>query len=150
MVRSRIGRPRRLVAGVMLLGLAIGGACLGGRLGPEPEVATMLLLFPGNDTVFVDIGSGDITSGPIETFSDADFTAEFFADDGTPDSRVTEQRFRLDVTPANTGIVTFTRGSAFSGTLHKVATGSTQIAVALVNIAESRNLFLFNIPVNVN
>lgn len=150
MVPSRIGRRMLRVAGAMLLPLALAGGCVVGTGGTEPAVATLLLLFPGNDTVFVDIGSGVVTSGPITTFSTVDFTAEFFAENGTPDGRVTDARFRLDVTPTNTSIVTFTRVGSFSGRLNKVTTGDTQIAFALVELAAARNVFARSVAISVN
>lgn len=142
---------RRLrVAGALIFTLAFGGGCVEGTLGPNPEVATLILLFPGNDTVFFDIGSGVVSSGPIGMFNNVDFNAQFFADDGTPDERVTEALFRLDVTPANTGIVTFTRATPFSGALNKVSVGNTQIVFALVRIANGTNEFAATIPIQVN
>jgi hypothetical protein len=134
----------------MLVSLAGGGGCLGGLTGTDPEVATLFLLFPGADTVMVDISSGQVSSGPITMFSTIDFTAEFFADDGTPDTRVTETAFVLNVVPLNTGVVTFTRGSSFSGTLNKVAGGTTEITFALVKRSNNANLFSWNVPVEVN
>jgi hypothetical protein len=91
-----------------------------------------------------------VSSGPIEIFGNVDFTAEFFAPSGQPDSRVTEARYRLDVTPANTGVVTFARGTPFSGTLNKVASGSTTIEFALYEFAAGGNLVSFTAPINVN
>lgn len=137
-------------AAILLMLMFAGVACSGGRLGPDPEVATLMLHFPGNDTVFVDIASGVVTSGPIAIFNTVDFTAQFFAADGTPDGRVTDARFRLDVTPANTGIVTFTRGGSFDGTINKVTNGTTNIAFALVRIAEGTNEFNRSVAIEVN
>ncbi len=135
--------------GALLLLLAAGAACQE-ELGPEPEIATVMLYFPGNDTVFFDVESGIVSSGPIEIFGNADFTVGFFAPNGQPDERVTEARYRLDVTPANTGVVTFARGTSFSGTLNKVASGSTTIEFAVYEFAVSGNLVTFTAPINVN
>lgn len=151
MVHSRIRRRWLLAAGAMLVAFAIGSSCqVAGTGGSEPEVATLILLFPGDDSVIVDIASGDVLSGPITIFGNVDFTAQFFAEDGTPDERVTDARFRLDVTPANTAIVTFTRAASFSGSFNKIANGETEVMFALVNIAAARNEFARSAPISVN
>jgi hypothetical protein len=133
----------------MLLGCLLAGGCSEGTLGPDPQVATLMLLFPGNDTVFFDIASGAVSSGPIGIFANADFSAQFLLPGGTPDPRVTEALFRLDVTPVNTGIVTFTRDTPFSGALNKVSPGNTEIVFALVRIANAVNEFAATIPIEV-
>lgn len=140
---------RRSIIGMAALLIAGGMACEE-TLSGDPEIATIMFLFPGNDTVFVDVGSGSITSGPILIFGDAEFRAEFFGPEGTPDSRVTETRFRLDVTPQNTGVVTFTRATQFSGTLHKVMTGSTEITFSLYNIENAIVDLMYTVPIDVN
>lgn len=150
MAHSNAARRARITVGTLLLALALSGACVEGTLDPTPNVATLVLLFPGNDSVRVDIESGDVTSGPIGVVSSATFTAEFFASDGTPDMRVTELGFRLDVTPANTGIVTFDRTTPFAGTLNKVSTGTTQITFALIDRASGAALFSCVVPAQVD
>ena len=147
MLGSRFGRRWTLIGALLVLGAGTNG-CEVNSL--EPEIETMMLHFPGNDTVFVDITNGMITSGPIAIFSDADFFAEFFANDGTPDGRVTEARFRLDVTPNNTSLVTFSRTTGFSGTLHKVATGNTQIRFALHALETDTDMFVSFIDIEIN
>lgn len=152
MVPTGIGRRVRRIAGAMLFAVAAGSGCMqGGSLGPDPEVAFLYLIFPGNDTVFVDVRSGVITSGPISTLTTSvDFSAEFFASNGTPDGRVVEGTYRLDVTPANTGIVTFFRSTSFAGTLNKVSAGSTEILFTLVHVPDAENLFARSVPITVN
>lgn len=140
----------RRIATMHLMLTCAGIACQAGQLGPEPEVATLVLLFPGNDTVLVDIESGVVTSGPITIFDTVDFTAQFFTSGGTPDFRVTEGTFRLDVTPADTTIVTFSRAGSFDGTINKKTTGTTTIAFALLRIAAGTNEFNRSVAIEVN
>jgi hypothetical protein len=149
---SRILRRRPVVFGVMLAALAFGAACEDDPvIEPEPEVATLRLIFPSlNDTVFVDVGTGTVTSGPITIAANTAFNAQFIKDDGTPETLVTDADFQLNVTPANTGVVTFTRASAFAGTLNKVSAGSTSINFALFHLAEAHNEFDRPVAITVN
>jgi len=141
--------PRRgFLIAATVVGLTTAVAC--SELGPV-SLATMMIYLPGNDTVLVDIESGAVESGPIEMFGTVDFSTEFFANDGTPDSRITEVNYRLDVTPANPALVTFTRVTQFAGTLNKVAGGgSTEIAFALFSLETQEYLFDWSVPVTIN
>lgn len=150
MAQSDARRQTRIAVGTLLLAVALASACVEGSLDPTPDVATLLLLFSGNDTVMVDVESGSVTSGPIGVVSSAAFTAEFFASDGTPDMRVTEVGFQLNVTPANAGIVTFDRTTPFAGTLNKVSAGSTQITFALIDRESGEALFSCVVPAQVD
>jgi hypothetical protein len=151
MKRSRLTRMPMALALAGLLTFASVTACED-NLGPDPEVQTFILIFPGNDSVYVDLTSGVIGSGPITMFDDAAFTADFLAPDGSPDGRVIEGVFRLDVDVLDTTITKFSRisGGAFSGTLLKVATGSTTITFSLVRESDAGVLFATQIPVDVN
>ena len=141
--------PRRgFLVAAAVAGLATAVACFD-EVGPI-NLATMMIYLPGNDTVLVDIESGAVESGPIEMFGDVDFSTEFFATDGTPDSRITEVNYRLDVTPANTGLVTFTRVTQFSGSLNKLGTGTTEISFALFSLEAQEYLFDWSVPVSIN
>jgi hypothetical protein len=140
------------VPGILAV-LVIGVACDDDEpVEPEPEVAVFRLIFPGAvpDTVFVDAETGAVTSGPITISVNSAFTAQFLKDDGTPETIVNDASFRLDVTPTNTAIVTFTRTSPFSGTLNKVTTGSTSISFALFHLEEMHNEFSWPVPITVN
>lgn len=151
MIIRRTGR-HLLGTAAMLLALGSAGVgCTTASLGPEPDVVTLLLLFPGNDSVLVDIESGVVTSGPISIFSNTDFEALFLLEGGSADFRVVEADFRLDVTPANTGIVTVSRsGGPWTGTLNKVVAGNTTIAFALVRIATGAFEFNRSVDIEVN
>lgn len=151
MKRSRLTRLPMAMALAGLLTFASVVACED-PLGPEPEVAIFIVIFPGSDSVYVDLTSGVIGSGPITIFGDADFTAEFLASDGSPDGRVVEGLYRLDVDILDTTITKFSRpgGTAFSGTLLKVASGSTTITFSLVRESDAGVLFATQIPVDVN
>jgi hypothetical protein len=117
---------------------------------PEPEVATLRLIIGGTDTVLVNTATGAVVSGPITIAANTDFTAQFLKADSTPETIVTDADFRLDVTPASTAIVTFTRSSAFAGTLNKVTAGSTNISFALFHLEEQHNEFDHPVPITVN
>lgn len=148
---SRIVRRRPVVLGAMLAALAIGVGCADDPIvEPEPEVAILRLIFPGPDTVFVDVATGVVTSGPIAIAANTAFTSQFIKLDGTPETLVTDAEFRLDVTPANAAVVTFTRSSAFAGTLNKVAAGSTTINFALYHLVEAHNEFDRPVAITVN
>lgn len=149
---TRVTRYRPVVLGGLLAALAIGAACEDDPLAPpEPEVATLRLVFASlNDTVFVNTANGVVTSGPITIAANTAFTAQFLKADGTPEGLVTDAEFRLDVVPANTGVVTFARSSAFAGTLTKVTAGSTTINFALFHLAEAHNEFDHNVAITVN
>jgi hypothetical protein len=136
----------------MVASLAIGVACEDDPIvEPEPEVATLRIIFPSlNDTVFVDVETGTVTSGPITIAATTAFTTQFRKADGSTEGLVTGADFRLDVTPANTGIVTFTRSGAFAGSLNKVAAGATTITFALFHLAEAHNEFERPVSITVN
>jgi hypothetical protein len=142
----------RLAALVLML--AVGLAACGDSTDPEPEpeVATLRLLIgaAAEDTVLVDIASGDVTGGPITISADTDIRAEFLRDDGSTETLVTAADFRLDVTSANESLVTFTRTSAFAGTLHKVAIGGTSLTFALFHLEEQHNEFSRSVAITVS
>jgi hypothetical protein len=117
---------------------------------PEPEVATLRLVIGGTDTVSVDVATGVVTSGPITIAATTTFMAEFLLANGQPEPLVTDAEFRLDVTPANPGVVTFSRTSAFAGTLNKVSAGATTINFALYHLEEMHNEFDRPVPITVN
>jgi hypothetical protein len=117
---------------------------------PEPEVATLRLIIGGNDTVLVNTENGNVVSGPITIAANTAFTAQFLKADSTAETLVNDTEFRLDVTPANTGVVTFTRSSAFAGMLNKVTAGSTTINFALFHLAEQHNEFDHPVSITVN
>lgn len=140
----------RLWPGVALaLGLAATVACMDTTGSTVPNFKYLYVILPGNDTVKVDTESGDVTPGPITIFGDTDFGGEFWTADGFVDPRVSGTAYRLDVTPANTGLVTFERLGPFSGTLHKVAQGSTTAQFSLVRLADAVILFNTSVPIEI-
>jgi hypothetical protein len=143
---------RPVVLAATLAALVIGVGCEEDPAPePEPEVETLRIVFPSlNDTVFVNVTTGVVTSGPITIAANADFTAQFLKLDGSVETIVTDAEFRLDVTPANTGVVTFGRSSAFAGTLNKVAAGATTINFALFHLVEQHNEFDRPVAITVN
>jgi len=120
---------------------------------PEPEVASVVLTV-GTATVTIS-STGAVTGGPITVTrpNQASISASFRKADGTQDPVAHGSQFELQVTSANTGLLTFTRTGAFAGTLTGVtgpAAGSTTIAVSLFHTVEMHADFgPFNVTVNV-
>jgi hypothetical protein len=137
---ERLTLPRLLAVGAMLSALVIGAACSEDEVEAEPEVATLRLLIGTNDTVLVS-DNGTVTSGPIAISANTTISAQWLKADGTPETIVTDAVFQLNVIPANSGVVTFTRTSAFAGTLNRVSAGSTTIQFSLFHIAEGHEDF---------
>jgi hypothetical protein len=108
----------------------------------------MYVVLPGNDTVTVNTQTGEVTPGPISLVGDADFSTAFFTEDGVPDGRVTESAYQLQIDIVNTGVVTFLRDGAFTGTFKKVAPGSTEAQFRLVRFSD--NLILMNVTVPID
>jgi hypothetical protein len=116
----------------------------------EPEVATLRIII-GTDTVEVD-EFGNVTGGPISIPTGAtSLTAEWLRADGSPEPLVDDAEFDLQGVPANTGVVTFSSATVFTGTLTGVASGSTTIDFALFHTAEQHEDFgPHTVPVTVN
>src|SRR5688572_27945486 len=118
---SQIRTTRGFRFAFALLALAVPTAgCDDDPVEPEeePEVAVMRLTV-GSQTINVNAETGAVTGGPIIIAtggSGTTLSATFLRDDGQPDPLVVTADFRLDATPANTAIVTFTRTGSFAGT----------------------------------
>jgi hypothetical protein len=118
---------------------------------PEPEVATMRLTI-GSQTVDVD-DTGAVTGGPIAltTAVNPTISVQWLKADGTAETLVTSAEFQLNATPANAAIVTFTRASAFAGTLDGLTAGSTTIEFSLFHLEEMHEDFgPFDVQVTVS
>ena len=143
-------RSRFSWRGLFIIGALVG---LSGSICPNladlPNLATMLIYFPGNDTVIVNIEVGMVQSGPAEIFGNTDISVELFAANGEPDGRLTELTHRIDVTPADTSLLAFTRATGFSGTLIKKGNGPTSATFGLFNIATGQYLFQWPIDINI-
>jgi hypothetical protein len=149
-MRRSISRRRPFVLGTMLTVLFLGTACDDETpVEPEPMVATMRLTV-GSQTVDV-ASNGAVTGGPIVISANTAISAQWLLANGMPEPLVTAAEFQLNATPADMGVVTFTRTSAFAGTLNKVTTGSTTIAFALYHIEEMHEDFgPHNVSITVN
>jgi hypothetical protein len=132
----------------MIVVTTVGLACDEAEVEPEPEVATLRLVLGGSTTVDINAETG--AGGPIVISGSTSFSAQFLKVDGSPETLVTDADFRLDVTPTNTAIVTFTRSGAFAGTFNKVSTGSTTITFALYHLEEMHDEFSWPVPITVN
>ena len=98
---------------------------------PAAQVATMRLVV-GNQTVTVRRSDGAVTGGPIAIGpGTTTLTATFLDGSGSPVTGLGD--LELQITPANAAQLTFTRTSAFGGTLNRlvVAPATTQINVQL-------------------
>jgi hypothetical protein len=129
----------RLATIVALPVALVVGACNDEPVEQEPDVATMQLTV-GTQTITVD-NSGNVTGGPIMVSGTVNISAEFLRADGTPEPLVTGDEFELRATPANTGVVTFTRTGAFTGTLTGVSAGTTTIEFELYHLIEMHEDF---------
>lgn len=113
------------------------------------DTGTMVLLF-ANDTVFVTVPDGEVSSGPIMLSQDSEFSAEFVNADGGVDERITSPRYFLEVASSDTTKVRFVRGTPFTGTLVKVATGQTEIGFSLYDVDLDTYGFQVNVPITIN
>jgi hypothetical protein len=115
----------------------------------EPEVATMRLTV-GGATIDVE-EDGTVTGGPITISATTTISAAWLRADGTADPSVDAAEFELLVEIDDESILTFTRTSAFAGTLTKVAAGATTADFALFHLEEMHEDFgPFTVSIVVN
>lgn len=132
---------RRLV-GIALAGLTLAlPACNSTNpvVEEEPEVATMRLTI-GAQTVDVD-DAGVVTGGPIAISANTAVSVQWLKADGSAEDIITAADFQLNVTSDNASFVTFTRTSAFAGTLVRVGAGSTVLRFSLFHTGEGHEDF---------
>lgn len=94
---------------------------------PEPNVATIQLVI-GAQTVTVNKSNGAVTGGPISIKRNTatTITATFLDAAGTADPVASDaNKFRLEVSLLSPTSITFTRTTAFAGTLNGTATTTT-------------------------
>ena len=154
----------RCLLAVTLLSLV--AACGSGSTSPTPVAsptpppttmdveasATSLRLTVGSQTVTV-TNTGTVTGGPIRITRATvpTLSATFLRADGTQDPVSHGGNFQLGAATGNGSILTFTRTSAFGGTLTGVAMGSTYLYVSLYHTTAGDNDFgPFPVPVTVN
>lgn len=104
----------------------------------EHAEADEIRLTVGSQTVVITPGGaqGTITlSG-----ASAAVSAAFFDHDGEPVA-LHDDEYELRVTPADAGVVTFSRSAAFAGTLNRVSSGTTTLDVALFHLEEAHEDF---------
>ncbi len=142
---------RRLVgAAALSLGVALG-ACEDDPVvvEEEPEVATMRLTI-GAQTVDVS-DAGVVTGGPIAISANTTVSVQWLKADGSVEDVITAAEFQLNVTSNNSALVTFTRTSAFVGTLVRVAPGNTVLNFSLFHPGEGHEDFgPFPVSINVS
>src|SRR5688572_29773112 len=118
--------------------------------GPEPDVATMRLVI-GTQTINVNVNTGAVTGGPVvfAPNTNVSVTASFLRADGTPDPLVTSTNYGLDVVIPPLANLTFTRTSAFTGTLRGTANGTTPVQFGLLHLGPGHNEFERNVTITV-
>jgi hypothetical protein len=113
----------------------------------EVPEATMIRLVAAGQTV--DITTDGASRSLNLVRGNNTVTATFFRDNGN-ELQLGTNDFEIRLTPANTGVATFTRTGAFAGTLAGVATGSTQVSVELFHkIDQHAHLGPVQVTVNV-
>ena len=142
MVGFRLGRSALVVLMVGLAGVACEESTSVGATG------TMVLGF-GSYSIEVAIPSG-VSNDTIVLTEDVVFGAAFFTSDGEPDERIMEPRFRLDAAALDSTFVKFVRGTAFTGTLQRIAPGQTEIHFSLYDDELAGYSFNAVIPITVN
>jgi hypothetical protein len=139
---------RRAMLAPLFMGLVLAVAC-DDEDDPDPSDSIVAMnLIIGNSAITVS-ESGAITGGPaiIQT-SGVPISATFVNSSGNVVAGLND--FELRVTSENTGRVTFTRVSAFAGTLNRIAAGTTNLKIGLYHVLEGHFDFgEFTIPLNV-
>jgi hypothetical protein len=103
---------------------------------PADAIATLRITL-ANITVSMRAEDGNIASGPTSFVIGSGshvLTAAFLDQSGQPVAGLTD--FELRVTPVNAALVTFARTGAFSGTVTRVAAGTTRLKVGLWHTEE--------------
>jgi hypothetical protein len=145
---------RHLLVLLTVLGLAAVSNCQSKETGVEDMEASVssVRLTVGSQTIAIS-SAGTITGGPITVTrpTAAPISASFLNAAGAQDPVAHGGNFQLNATPADTSILTFTRSSAFAGTLTGVTAGSTNLSVSLFHVTGGDNDFgPFPVPVVVN
>jgi len=139
---------RDRLAGLALIAVLAMTACSKTEEG-EPDVSTIRITA---GTVTVNITkAGVVTGGPIVVTHGTSIaiSGAFLKSDGTPETAIVDPTYRLDVSPAAGGLVTFTRTGAFAGTVNGITAGSTTVGVALFHVADNENhVGPISVPVN--
>jgi hypothetical protein len=147
-------RARRQIRALDVVSLAAVPACIsqiGGAVDPEASVSSVRLTV-GSQTMTVS-STGAVAGGLITITRPATpaISASFLNAAGAQDPVAHGGNFQLNATSADTATLTFTRTSAFSGTLTGVAAGSTNLNVSLFHVTGGDNDFgPFAVPVTVN
>ena len=138
---------------VTLMSLIAIPACKSSPTSVEDEASvSSVRLTVGSQTITIS-NTGTVTGGSITITrpTAAPISAVFLNAAGSPDPVAHGGNFQLNATPADTSVLTFTRGSAFAGTLTGVAAGSTNLNVSLFHVTGGDNDFgPFPVPVVVN
>jgi hypothetical protein len=116
----------------------------------EASVSSVQLTV-GTQTISVS-NNGTVTGGPIIITRPTapTLTASFLNAGGSQDPLAHGGNFQLNATPGDGSILTFTRTSAFVGTLTGTAAGSTNLTVSLYHMSDGDNDFgPFPVPVTV-
>jgi hypothetical protein len=147
-----VSRTRRLLIALALLGLPAVPACKSKETDVEDMEASVssVRLTVGAQTITI-TSAGAVTGGSITVTRPTPISAVFLNAAGSQDPVAHGGNFQLNATPVDTTVLTFTRSSAFAGTLTGVAAGSTNLSISLFHVTGGDNDFgPFPVPVVVN
>ncbi len=116
---------------------------------PADAIVKMNLLV-GTQGIMVTAESGVVAGGPIVIGAGTTaFAASFVDAAGATVTGLDE--FEVRVTPVNTAVVTYTSTGKFTGTLTRIAPGTTQLKVGLWHLAEGHfDVGEFSVGITVN
>jgi hypothetical protein len=137
-------RTRRFLIALALLSLPAVPTCKSKETDVEDMEASVssVRLTVGSQTITIN-NTGTVIGGSITITrpTAAPINAVFLNAAGSQDPVAHGGNFQLNATPADTSVLTFTRSSAFAGTLTGVAVGSTNLSVSLFHVTGGDNDF---------
>jgi hypothetical protein len=94
----------------------------------------------GNSTVVLNEGGGIVSGGPVVIGAGVhNVTVTYLDAAGASLNSELEADFETRIAPANAALVTFARTGAFTGTLTRVAAGSTTLSLSLFHKGEGHD-----------
>jgi len=145
-------RTRSFASAIALIAaLPFGFACSDDPVdeGDPAEAVVTMRLTVGTQTLTIN-ESGTVTGGPLVLPRGNTVVTAVFLDDANAVVGGLDTEFRLEVRSDNANVATFTRTSAFVGTLVGVAAGQTTLRFALFHVAENHEDFgFFPVPTTV-
>lgn len=129
--------PKRAMLAAALAVLASGAGC-SDSASPDGRVDLHAIRLTVDEQVVTIEDGGAVTGGPLVlAVGDVGLMAQFLDQDDEL-APVPPAEYRLEVVPDDEGVVTFTRQTAFAGTLTGVAAGNARLAVCLLRVADEQ------------